>query len=424
MNLSLTLVSSLLFALAGMAAAEPAQPADAAIEDAPASDLIRLERSLTEKLEAKQNGQVTPEAFSEFVGQFRVDLAATEARVRPTPANTGIHARILARLQELGEAMARLDQALLQEPDNSTLLNARGYVQLQQGDYSGALASANRVLKYNQEHGQPADKGALSIKYSSEGRIVGTSRGQVLTAVALPSQSVAALGDSGKPYKLAVKGSAKPGEVPAVMTGTPDEPAPARGHTPLLPTLILTGAGFTAYGVYKISKSNSTAVSNEGLNRAPNVSPEQVRRNYLNSAVLIGTPILAFGLVYGGPVVLRAAAPVVTSLWQQGRASAQRLATSEAGALFPEKSPEQALQALTGYTRHGINQAISKDGVGVSPKAILDALKFPLEIVKQDSGKTMYVGRNATVVLNQTGKVVTMWANNQKGMRVAAPGSQ
>jgi hypothetical protein len=29
-------------------------------------------------------------------------------------------------------------------------------------------------------------------------------------------------------------------------------------------------------------------------------------------------------------------------------------------------------QSLTGYTSHGLNQVISRDGVGVSPQAILD----------------------------------------------------
>jgi hypothetical protein len=33
---------------------------------------------------------------------------------------------------------------------------------------------------------------------------------------------------------------------------------------------------------------------------------------------------------------------------------------------------------INGYTRHGLNQAISRDGVGVSPSAILDAVKIPL----------------------------------------------
>lgn len=152
--------------------------------------------------------------------------------------------------------------------------------------------------------------------------------------------------DASKPYKLAIKGSAKHGDVPALMTAE-NEPVPARGPTPLLPALILTGAGFTAYGVYKISKSNSTAVSNDGLNPAPDFSPEQVRRNYLNSAVLIGTPILAFGLVCGGPVVLRVAAPIVTNLWQRLPGAPLPAVAAGTGAALTKGSARTALEGMT-----------------------------------------------------------------------------
>lgn len=337
MKLPSVLALSVLIASASIAAAEPAPTPAAAIENTPAPDLVRLEKILTDKLGAKEKGQVTPEAFAEFVVRYRADLSDAVTRVPPSPANTGLHARILARLQKPDEALTRLDEALMQEPNNATLLNARGYVQLQQGDYAGALASANQVLKYNEDHGQPADKGALAIKFSSEGRVAGkASATQRSSPVAPQSQGIGASDDASFPYKLAIKGRAKYGDVPAT-TISENEPVPTRRHSPLLPALILTGASLTAIGGYKISKSNGTAASNGGLNPSPNVSPDQVRRNYLNSAVLIGTPILALGLVYGGPVVLRAAAPVFTSLWQQGRASALRVATSEAGAVFPEE---------------------------------------------------------------------------------------
>ena len=38
---------------------------------------------------------------------------------------------------------------------------------------------------------------------------------------------------------------------------------------------------------------------------------------------------------------------------------------------------------ITGYSRHGLNQAISRDDVGVAPGAILDAVKNPLSITGQ-----------------------------------------
>lgn len=77
---------------------------------------------------------------------------------------------------------------------------------------------------------------------------------------------------------------------------------------------------------------------------------------------------------------------------------------------------------ITGYTRHGLNQAISRDGVGVSPSAMLDAVKYPQQTIPQAGGAVQYVGRDATVVVNANGKVITTWANNSGGVRVA-PGN-
>lgn len=66
--------------------------------------------------------------------------------------------------------------------------------------------------------------------------------------------------------------------------------------------------------------------------------------------------------------------------------------------------------ALTGFTRHGLNQAISRGGVGVSNKAILNTMRNPTKIVENTANNTTKViGKDATVVLNQQGKVVTTW---------------
>jgi hypothetical protein len=42
---------------------------------------------------------------------------------------------------------------------------------------------------------------------------------------------------------------------------------------------------------------------------------------------------------------------------------------------------------ITGYSKHGLNQAISRDGAGVAPGAILDAIKNPLNITGQSGGR-------------------------------------
>jgi tetratricopeptide (TPR) repeat protein len=127
-----------------------------------------------------------------------------------------------------------------------------------------------------------------------------------------------------------------------VKTPTPDRaPAPNRGM-PLLP-LMAAGVGLSALGLYKVALSRGTSSSEEGLNPSPEVSPEQVRRNYVNSAVVIGTPIVVAALVYGGPMAWRAIAPTATTLVRGGQQSIQQVTASEAGALFPE---EQAASRL------------------------------------------------------------------------------
>jgi hypothetical protein len=61
---------------------------------------------------------------------------------------------------------------------------------------------------------------------------------------------------------------------------------------------------------------------------------------------------------------------------------------------------------VTGFTKHGINRVIDRK---IPPVAILDALNNPLRIVPQANGTTQYIGRDATVVLNPFGRVVTIW---------------
>jgi hypothetical protein len=73
---------------------------------------------------------------------------------------------------------------------------------------------------------------------------------------------------------------------------------------------------------------------------------------------------------------------------------------------------------ITGYAPHGLDQAIMRDGVGVSTRAILDAVKRPLRVELQANGNWRFTGKDAVVVLNQNGQVVTTWARNHHGYRV------
>jgi uncharacterized protein YukE len=83
----------------------------------------------------------------------------------------------------------------------------------------------------------------------------------------------------------------------------------------------------------------------------------------------------------------------------------------------PEGDPPDG---ITGYTQHGLQQALGRDnGAGVSESAINDAVQNPIQVGKGPNDTYRFVGKNATVVLNPEGKVVTAWANNSSGRRNA-----
>jgi RHS repeat-associated protein len=73
---------------------------------------------------------------------------------------------------------------------------------------------------------------------------------------------------------------------------------------------------------------------------------------------------------------------------------------------------------IKGYTEHGLAQAMARDGGrGVSPSAILDAVRSPLADSVQADGATKYVGQNAVVVVGSDGRIVTTYARNSAGLR-------
>jgi RHS repeat-associated protein len=85
---------------------------------------------------------------------------------------------------------------------------------------------------------------------------------------------------------------------------------------------------------------------------------------------------------------------------------------AEAAAAAGDTSAE-----ITGFTSHGLEQVLARDGVGVSDQALQDAVSSPLEVIPQADGAVKYVGQDATVVLNEDGEVITAWANNKAGWR-------
>ena len=61
---------------------------------------------------------------------------------------------------------------------------------------------------------------------------------------------------------------------------------------------------------------------------------------------------------------------------------------------------------IKSFSKHALNQAINRE---VKPDAILDAVTNPLDIQYRANGTIRYIGKDAVVVLNPQGNVVTIW---------------
>jgi RHS repeat-associated protein len=89
-----------------------------------------------------------------------------------------------------------------------------------------------------------------------------------------------------------------------------------------------------------------------------------------------------------------------------------------------EPIPVSNPKKITGYTRHGLNQAIGREGgKGVNMRAMLDAVENPKSVTPGNSdGATVYKGKKAKVVLNKDGKVITT-AGTSRGPRQRSYGN-
>lgn len=93
--------------------------------------------------------------------------------------------------------------------------------------------------------------------------------------------------------------------------------------------------------------------------------------------------------------------------------------TQHPGTADPPFAPPQQ---INGYTRHGEEQIENRDGHGVSDAALQDAISHPTsppsyQINEQGKGSYLYQGKDAAVVLNENGQVVTAWARGRQGWR-------
>lgn len=151
MNLSLALVLLLLPPLPGRAddaAILPDERPGQTQPDKPAPQLTQLDRSLTQKQEAKANGLLPPEQYQDFLVKFRGALDAVMARVPPDSINKGLHAQILARLgdAESNQAADALRAGLKSDPADHTLRAALGAVEYERKNYREAAAAAKALL--------------------------------------------------------------------------------------------------------------------------------------------------------------------------------------------------------------------------------------------------------------------------------------
>ncbi|GED87757.1 DNRLRE domain-containing protein [Streptomyces sp. 6-11-2] len=96
---------------------------------------------------------------------------------------------------------------------------------------------------------------------------------------------------------------------------------------------------------------------------------------------------------------------------QVGEASA--LSHNASGCVVRTSAPKK----ITGYTRHGLHQAIGRnDGRGVNIRAMHDAVKNPKKIkrkIDRRGVQFVYSGKKATVVLSPQGKVITTFGRSR-----------
>jgi RHS repeat-associated protein len=71
-------------------------------------------------------------------------------------------------------------------------------------------------------------------------------------------------------------------------------------------------------------------------------------------------------------------------------------------------------KVISGYTKHGLNQAIGRNGGrGVKAKEIVNATRKPRNVTARTDGTTKHTGKNATVITNSERKVITTYGKKR-----------
>ncbi len=159
---------------------------------------------------------------------------------------------------------------------------------------------------------------------------------------------------------------------------------------------------------------------------APSIRADQNMEALVKAAPVIFAIVVSYGagsaLVAGEGALAAETVPAFQGAAMraesalQGSLLRQQLVGEEiAGARMPS--------SISGYAGHGLERAISRDGVGVSVRAIGDAVRSPVGIFGKPpgafpSGTFGFVGSDATVILNAEGELVTPWATGPAGFRL------
>jgi RHS repeat-associated protein len=88
---------------------------------------------------------------------------------------------------------------------------------------------------------------------------------------------------------------------------------------------------------------------------------------------------------------------------------------TSAGSAVQNQSPSR----ITSYSDEAIGRVILRDGHGVSPQAILNALRTQIvdPIWQPETATWLLKGKDASIVVNSAGRLVTAWATNSAGWR-------
>jgi RHS repeat-associated protein len=165
----------------------------------------------------------------------------------------------------------------------------------------------------------------------------------------------------------------------------------------------LIGYGLAAYGAYETGKTGYEVVSGKEAYSGRELSNSERSEK--------GGEVLG-GFIGGGLGAKSGLGPKIASKITEGAAPKAKIA-----------------DVISGYTRHGINQAIGRNGgKGVSTKSILNAVtnQKSASATSEGNGAMKIVGNNKTsVVINKDGKVITTYSGakgQSRGPKISETG--